>query len=220
MRVPKVFLGVVGVLAVTSLVTVVLAVGASASSSAAPSLIKNGGADLGPAASDASGVVATIPSWTRTGSFAVVKYGASGGFPDATVSQSIGGRANFFAGGPSNPKSGATQVVNVTRYKAAIDVGKRKATLSGFLGGYATQDDALTVTATFLTATGKALGVLKIGPVSAAARKNATALIQKSATKPVPKTTRSVLVKLTAARTSGSYNDGYADNLSLTLAPA
>jgi hypothetical protein len=219
MRVPKVFLGAIGVLAGMSLVAVALAVGASASSSLAPNLLKNGGADLGPAVSDASGVVATIPSWTRTGSFTVVKYGAPGGFPDATVSQTIKGRANFFAGGPSNPKSGATQVVDVTRYKAAIDAGKRKATLAGFLGGYATQDDALTVTATFLSATGKALGVLKIGPVGAAARKNVTALIQRTASEPVPKTTRSILVRLKAARTSGSYNDGYADNLLLVLAP-
>lgn len=160
----------------------------------------------------------TIPNWTRTGSFTVVKYGAPGGFPDAAVSQTIGGKTNFFAGGPSNPKSGATQVVNVTRYKAAIDAGKRTATLSGFLGGYSSQADALAVSATFLSATGKTLGVLRIGPVSATQRNNVTTLLQKSASKLVPKSTRWIQVKLTAARTSGSYNDGYADNLALTLA--
>jgi len=197
---------------------VVLVVGASAHTSAAPNLIKNGGADLGPAVSDASGVVPTIPGWQRTGEFTVVKYSAGGGFPDETVSQTIGGKTNFFAGGPANPKSGATQVVNVTRFKAAIDAGKRTATLSGFLGGYASQADSLTVSATFLTATGKKLGVLKIGPVTVTERNSATTLLQKSASKPVPKNTRSIEVKLTAARTNGSYNDGYADNLALTLA--
>jgi hypothetical protein len=218
MRVPKMFLGVIGVLTGVSVVAVVVAVGAAAHTLAAPNLIKNGGADLGPAVSDASSVVSTIPNWTRTGSFTVVKYGAPGGFPDAAVSQTIGGKTNFFAGGPSNPKSGATQVVNVTRYKAAIDAGKRTATLSGFLGGYSSQADALGVSATFLSATGQTLGVLKIGPVSATQRNNMTTLLPKSASKLVPKTTRSILVKLTAARTSGSYNDGYADSLALKLA--
>ena len=207
----------VAAVAAASLAAVVMAVGASARTSAAPNLIKNGGADLGPAVSDASSVVPSIPGWTQTGSFTVVKYGAPGGFPDATISQATGGKTNFFAGGPSNPKSGATQVVNVTRYKAAIDAGKRTATLSGFLGGYASQADALAVTATFLGDAGQKLGVLKIGPVGAAARNNVTTLLQKSQSKPVPKNTRSIEVKLTAARTSGSYNDGYADSLSLTL---
>ena len=218
MRTSRLLEGAVGAVAAASLVAVVVAVGASAHTSAVPNLIENGGADLGPAVSDASGVVSTIPNWTRTGSFTVVKYGAPGGFPDAAVSQTIGGKTNFFAGGPSNPKSGATQVVNVTRYKAAIDAGKRTATLSGFLGGYSSQADALAVTATFLSATGKTLGVLRIGPVTVSQRNSMTTLLQKSASKLVPKTTRSIQVKLTAARTSGSYNDGYADSLALTLA--
>ena len=109
-------------------------------------------------------------------------------------------------------------MVDVSRFKGAVDAGKRKATLSGFLGGFASQDDSLTATATFLNAAGNPLGTLKIGPVSAAQRKGLTALIKKSATKPVPKGTRSIQARLSAARTSGSYNDGYADNLSLTLA--
>ena len=35
---------------------------------------------------------------------------------------------------------------------------------------------------------------------------------------PVPRKTRSIQVKLAAKRTVPSYNDGYADNVSLTLA--
>lgn len=147
-----------------------------------------------------------------------MKYGAPGGFPELAVSKKIGGKVNFFAGGPSNPRSGATQVVDVSRFKSAIGAGKRMATLSGLLGGYASQEDSLTVTATFLSAAGKKLGVLKIGPVTAGQRKSETTFLQKSASKPVPKATRSILVKLTAARTSGSYNDGYADSLALRLA--
>ncbi|MDH4339307.1 MAG: hypothetical protein OEW47_02930 [Thermoleophilia bacterium] len=207
-----------GAVATVSLVAVVLAVGASARSLAAPNLLKNGGADLGEGVNDVNGIVTSIPGWTRSGSFTVVKYGAPGGFPELAVSKKIGGKVNFFAGGPSNPRSGATQVVDVSRFKSAIGAGKRMATLSGLLGGYASQEDSLTVTATFLSAAGKKLGVLKIGPVTAGQRKSETTFLQKSASKPVPKATRSILVKLTAARTSGSYNDGYADSLALRLA--
>jgi len=212
--------GVVGAVAATSLVAAVVTIGASAHTAAAANLLKDGGADLGQAVNDSSGIVATMPNWTRVGSFTVVTYGAPGGFPERVISQKIGGKANFFAGGPANPKSSVTQVVDVSRFQGAIDAGKRKATLSGFLGGFASQDDSLAATATFLNAAGKSLGTLKIGPVSAAQRKGLTALIKKSATKPVPKGTRSIQARLSAARTSGSYNDGYADNLSLTVAPS
>ena len=148
-----------------------------------------------------------------------MKYAAGGGFPDAAIAGPIGGKANFFAGGPNAATSSATQVVNVTRFKAPIDAGQRVATLSAFLGGYETHGDSMSVTATFLSETGKKLGVLKIGPVTVGRTGGqVTALIEKSASKPVPKKTRSIQVKLAAKRVIPSYNDGYADNVSLTLA--
>lgn len=202
--------------------TVLSAVGfsvvATAHPAAGPNLIKNGGADAGPGVMNASTVSASMPGWTRTPNFTAVKYAAGGGFPDAAIAGPIGGKANFFAGGPNAATSSATQVVNTTKFKAPIDAGKRVATLSAFLGGYAGHRDAMSVTATFLSETGKKLGVLKIGPVTAAERENVTALIQKSASKSVPKKTRTIQVKLAAKRTDPSYNDGYADNVSLTLA--
>ncbi len=107
-----------------------------------------------------------MPGWTRTPGFTAVKYAAGGGFPDAAIAGPIGGKANFFAGGPNAATSSATQVVNVTRFKAPIDAGQRVATLSAFLGGYETHGDSMSVTATFLSEAGKKLGVLKIGPVT------------------------------------------------------
>jgi hypothetical protein len=195
-----------------------MAVGASAHPAAGPNLIKNGGAEAGPGVLNASGVAATLPGWTRTPNFTVVKYAAGGGFPDAAIAAQIGGKANFFAGGPNALTSSATQVVNVTKFKAPIDAGQRVATLSAFLGGYAGHRDSMSVTATFLSEAGKKLGVLKIGPVTVAERNSETTLLQKSASKPVPRKTRSIQVKLAARRTDPSYNDGYADNVSLTLA--
>ena len=198
--------------------SVVTAVVATAHPAAGPNLIKNGGADAGPGAKDASTISASMPGWKRTPGFTAVTYAAGGGFPDAAIAGPIGGKANFFAGGPNAATSSATQVVNVTRFKAPIDAGQRVATLNAFLGGYAGHGDSMSVTATFLSETGKKLGVLKIGPVTLAEREEVTALIQKSASKPVPKKTRSIQVKLAAKRAVPSYNDGYADNVSLTLA--
>lgn len=199
--------------------SVAAAVVATAHPAAGPNLIKNGGADAGPGVMDASHVSTAMPGWTRTpNNFTAVKYAAGGGFPDAAIGGPIGGKANFFAGGPNAATSSATQVVKVTRYKAPIDAGQRVATLSAFLGGYAEHGDSMSVTATFLSEAGKKLGVLKIGPVTAAERQGVTALIEKSASKPVPKKTRSIQVKLAAKRLIPSYNDGYADNVSLTLA--
>lgn len=188
------------------------------SSAVSANLLKNGTAELGPAAVDSSGVVTTIPGWVKTGNFTVVKYGASGGFPDAAASQAITGGKNFFAGGPANPNSGATQTVNVASRAAAIDAGKTTAKLAGYLGGFSNQHDSLTVAASFLDASGQKLGTLKIGPVTPGQRKSLTTLVAKSATGKVPAKTRSIQVALTAVRTDGSYNDGYADNLQLRLA--
>ena len=190
-----------------------------AASTAAPrNLLKNGNAELGAAVADDSSVVKEIPGWTRTGNFTVVKYGSPGGFPDAAVSTKIAGGKNFFAGGPSNPTSGATQTVNVAGRARSTDAGKVGATLAGYLGGYSSQRDSLTVTATFLDASGKKLGLLKIGPVTPAQRGSETTMIEKSATGGVPAKTRSIKVAVVAVRTDGSYNDGYAENLQLTLA--
>jgi hypothetical protein len=200
-------------------ISIATAVAATAHPAAGPNLIRNGGAEAAPGVMDASHVSASMPGWTRTpNNFTAVKYAAGGGFPDATIAGPIGGKANFFAGGPNAATSSAVQVVKVAKFKAPIDAGQRVATLSAFLGGYATHGDSMSVTATFLGETGRKLGVLKIGPVTVAERNSTTALIEKSASKAVPRKTRSIQVKLAAKRVNPSYNDGYADNVSLTLA--
>ena len=43
-------------------------------------------------------------------------------------------------------------------------------------------------------------------------------MLKRTVTKPVPKMTRTIRVVVAANRNDGSYNDGYADNLSLTIA--
>lgn len=191
---------------------------ASAIATGSANLIKNGSGELGGAVTTDAAVVRSIPGWTKTGGFTTVRYGSPGGFPAATASQAIKGGKNFFAGGPANPNSGATQLVPVGGRAASIDKGKVIAILSGDLGGYSSQRDSLTVIATFLSASGKKLGSVRIGPVTPEQRKGETTLIPRSAQASVPRTTRTVAIQVRAVRTDGSYNDGYADNLSLTLA--
>ncbi len=89
------------------------------------------------------------------------------------------------------------------------------------LGGYASQSDDATVSATWLNAAGAPVGTpLTIGPVTTADRDSKTNLLPRTANAPVPATTRTARVVITATRREGSYNDGYIDNVSLVLAGA
>ena len=185
--------------------------------STAKNLIVNGNAEQGPSSPNGYDVVPEVPGWTRRGGFTVVDYGAAD-FPSIQASTALHGGAKFFAGGPGNAGSAVSQTVSVASQKQLIDSGKARATLSGFLGGFALQEDSLIATAVFLGQSGARRGaMLKLGPVGAAARKLQTGMIRKTVTGVVPKGTRSIRVTLSANRTSGSYNDGYADNLSLTI---
>jgi hypothetical protein len=159
-----------------------------------------------------------VTGWTDKGGFTAVVYGASG-FPGTDVATVIGGGANFFAGGQNTAKSSATQKVRVPKaFQPAVDAGDAVATLSGYLGGYSTQDDNAVVSATMRDANGTKLRSIKIGPVLAADRGGTTGLLFRTRGASVPAGTRTIVVKQTMTRTAGSFDDGYTDNLSLSLA--
>ncbi len=165
-----------------------------------------------------NGIVAPT-GWTTTGNFTVIQYGSEGvALSSATPGPPFPG-SNFFAGGPSNAQSSATQTVNVSAEAAAIDAGTLTYNLSGWLGGYSSQNDNATLTATFEGATGSVLGTATIGPVMAADRDDNSELLYREAQGLTPVGTRQVLVQLTMTRTDGDYNDGYADDLSLAFTP-
>ena len=199
----------------------VLAITAASASAAVPKpivsgeLVRNGGAEAGAAVSD-SGTTATPTGWTTTGNFTAVKYGAPGGFPDAAASSAIAGGRQFFAGGPTAAIATASQVVNVPAAfrKAGLKV---TAKLSAALGGYSSQADDASVTATFLDSTGSSLGKLAIKPVSHTQRGDVTKLVAGTRTMALPKGATSVKIVITARPLSGGYIDGYADNVSLHL---
>ncbi len=191
---------------------------------AAGNLLADGGAE----SPGATGTLVAFPlptGWTREeGKATAVRYGVSG-LPSLLTAPPIRGGNAFLAGGPGSGDGALSQTVDVSASAASIDAGLAGMHLSGLLGGYRTQNDRAQVTATFLDAAGAAIGTpLQIGPVTAADRKNITTLLARSATAKLPAGTRRVRVRFQAtADTSatGTYDDGYADNLTLTLdAPA
>jgi hypothetical protein len=196
-------------------------VGSSLSASGAyalssPNLIKNGGAETGPVAHDDAKNVAPT-GWHVTGNFTGVSYGYSD-LPSTAMGAQVHGGKNFFAGGPDNAASSASQTITLSKaWLKAVAVGKTTATLSADLGGWQSQNDAITITASFRAANGSPLGKLKIGPVNGAARGAVTEYLARSTSGAVPAKTTSVTISMSSHRSDGSYDDGYADNLSLTL---
>ena len=178
-------------------------------------LVVNPGAEAGPGAPD-SGAQLPLPGWTVESTFTAVRYGAPD-FLTTADSAALRGGANFFAGGPGGAASGASQVVDVSAAAPEIDAGNLTATLSALLGGFATQTDDATATASFLNAAGTPVGGLSLPTVNPGDRGSVTALVARSDSRPVPAGTRQISVRIDAIRNEGSYNDGYIDNVSLVL---
>lgn len=189
-------------------------------------LLQNPGAESGPAIDPTRvDLLVPIPSWKTSGSFTVIKYGQ--GPANAPGTAPSGGGGQFFAGGFSGESVGAvataTQDVSVSAAAFETDLGVVRATLSGFLGGCAR--DSSRLDATFLDASAAALGTLTVGPVSATENPVSllVALVSRSASSAVPPSTRSIRVAMTSTQVadnacqSTAWNNGYFDNLSLTL---
>lgn len=167
-----------------------------------------------------SGTGTTIPDWTSgTGAMALVAYGTSG-FPSTTDPGPTDRGTQLFTGGNTTSTSTITQSLSVANAAADIENGGVTFTLSGWLGGYESQGDDATFSVTFENSTGGGISTLTIGPVTAADRSDATGLLFQSLSASMPLQTRSLLFTLTANWAEGSYNDGYADNLSFVATNA
>ncbi len=163
-----------------------------------------------------SGNEIDVSGWNpETGEFTIGKYGV-----DSFPALSDPGPANrgsiLFAGGNVESSSGS-QTINVSDCVSQIDAGNLSFSLSGFLGGYDGQNDNAQLTVTFKDSSNAPLGTATIGPVLSADRNNTSGLLSRSINGTVPVGTRTVEVVLLLTRISGTYNDGYADNLSFML---
>jgi hypothetical protein len=194
-----------------------LAAAAPASAFTSDNLIVNGDAEASPGATDSSGTN-TPPGWQQAGGFTAVAYG-SPDFLTTSQAASWSGGANFFTGGtpPFGDDTVAIEQLDLTPLASQIDGGKLNVTLSGLLGGFSSQPDAVNVSAAVADPNGSTGAGLGIGPVTPEDRKNVTTLLPKSACVPVPAGVRQAIVSIDIHRTSGTYNDGYVDNLALVL---
>ena len=219
-----------------SLVCILLAVVAVPTGQAVPAtigldvnLISNPGAELGSPLGDG---YTHLDDWTITNGppgvdgFVGVPWGQAGGFPTLTDPgpEPASTRGTYlFAGGGNNSYSSAAQLVtgSTLEIQAAIDGGTVPYDLSGWLGGYSDglggQDDNVVLSIRFLDAANEVIDTAAIGPVTNADRGRQTALLLRQETGIVPSGTRSIGVELQMTRLNGTYNDGYADNLSLVF---
>ena len=183
-------------------------------------LLTNSDAEAGAGSLDGTTGGTPVPGWTTTGPLIAVKYGIGNSFPAPTDPGPSDRGLNFFSGGPSNGLSSATQSIDLSSITEGVDTGQVHYELSGYLGGYAEQADSAQFSLTFLDGTGSVIGSTRIGPVTVTDRGSTTSLLFRSSTGAVPATTRTVLAVLTMTRAEGSFNDGYADDLSVVLTPS
>jgi hypothetical protein len=178
-------------------------------------LIVNGNAETGLCTNNGLDGM-SVPGWSIvSGTPDTVCYGASG-FPTASSPGPSDRGANFLAGGGTGNAT-LTQTVDVSSAATAIDAGGVTATLSGWLGGFSSQNDRAGLDATFISGTGTSLGTATIAPVTNTDRGNTTGLLSRSTNSAVPSGTRTITVTVSFIYTSGNTTDGYVDDVSLTL---
>lgn len=181
-----------------------------------PSLLVNGSADVAAGSPDGAQVV-PIPGWTTTGNFTANSWDI--GDPAFLQRSDVGPPdrgANYFAGGPNNPLSTATQAVELGLSDAQIAAGATYQ-LSAWLGGFAEQGDNMTVGVEFLTSSGASVGTATIGPTTNFERHDQTSLIYQATIAGIPRGAVKAVITMTATRVSGAYNDGYADDVAFEV---
>ncbi|WP_407561946.1 phosphoesterase [Streptomyces sp. 184] len=184
-------------------------------------LVVNGDAETGPG--DTPDPVDTVPGWQLTqGAPALVRYDHGAGYPTPDDPGPTNRGTRLFTGGNS-PRTTLLQDIDLPPDGAtghhAIDAGHVHYTLTAWLGGYADQQDGARLSVELRDTHGTPLALSVLGPVTAAERGQLTALLERTATAPVPPGTRSARLLLALTRDGGTSNDGYADALTLTLTP-
>jgi hypothetical protein len=211
-----------------------------------PNLVVNPGAELGdPSLSGYSAV--TIPGWTVTGTPTVIEYGAPRnawpigtsfpmpdlpsflGYPKAKSGPPDGG--NQFFGGGDVATATLTQTVDLSGAAGDIDLGTTTYNLSGWLGGYLSDQSGASVKVDFLDANKTYLGTAKLAEVGPLERWFQTGFKHRATSGTLPTGTRYAQVAVTlddnAWVTFGvpwllggadfAYNSAFADNIAFTV---
>lgn len=180
-------------------------------------LVVNGGAEDGPGSTGGSAVT-SIPGWSLSFAPTVVNYANNAGFPTATSPGPAGRGAQFFAGGWS-ANSSLSQTIDVGFAASEIDSKSVIFDFSGWVGGYATDNDHAYVQIHFFSESWSYFGSvpLAFAYVNAAARKNITGMLLKQTSGVVPAGTSRIVITVDFNRAAGASSDGYVDNLYLSL---
>ncbi|MFI0720662.1 hypothetical protein [Streptomyces sp. NPDC021224] len=137
------------------------------------------------------------------------------------------GAQNFYGGKSANDKAPAGTVTTATQtidLAPLGDVAGKPFALAASLGGYANQDDATSVSATWEDSEGNPVddgtsrpAVTTLGPVMAADRGDTSSMLPRSHYGTVPDGATRVVVTLTFTMGGAGHNDANADNLSLVV---
>lgn len=158
----------------------------------------------------------TVPGWTVTeGAADSVCFGAIG-FPRPDVNGSLRRGRAFFSGGGTGDAS-MFQHVDLSTAADAIDTGDVAFALSGWLGGWANQNDRATVVVTFHNLVGATLGSAELNPVTNTDRAGTTGFMERTDAGAIPAGTRWAAVTVTFDWTAGDTTDGYVDDLMFSV---
>ncbi|MGW6714443.1 phosphoesterase [Streptomyces globisporus] len=182
-------------------------------------LVVNGDAESGPGGS--AEPVGSVNGWMiAQGAPALIDYGFGGGYPGPSDPGPAQRGSRFFSGGNS-PRTALVQDIDLPQTgatgRAAVDAGRVRYAVRGWLGGYAGHEDGVRLSVEFRDVRGTPVALSVLGPVTAGDRGGRTALLQREAASTVPPGARSARVLLVFTRSGGTSNDGYADAISLTL---
>lgn len=179
-------------------------------------LLVNPGAEASVGAADLLAVAAPA-GWETTGALTALRYDAVGSPFAGDIPGPENRGSNLFVGGPDSASSLARQLVDVAAAAPMIDERRLKAVLEAWLAVAAEDEDRAQVTARYFRSDGTPLGQMELGPLPSRARHRQTALIFQQDQSAVPPGTRTIEVTIRLRRFTGTYNDGAADNLALTL---
>lgn len=200
------------------------ALAAPAPKALSKNLLKNPGAELGPATPDSAQQVLPVPGWETTGNFYAAGYNGFRWAPDPQ-NRTKGSGSKLFVGcfapsGQTVNLGTASQTVSLAKWGTAIDQGKIALTLSAELGGYDGTENRATAQVVTLDASGAPVGKkLRIVGPTYLQRQGITRVEPRSATGAVPKGARQASVTLTGSRT-GSGPCGFIDNASVVVMSA
>jgi hypothetical protein len=183
-------------------------------------LVLNGDAEVGAGSTDGS--VVAVPDWSAEGGtlFTAVQYAAvPGNFPALSDPGPADRGVNFFAGGPGASVAVGDQNLDLTSLSAQINAGQINFAISAWLGGFQDQNDYAAFGVEFFDGP-TLLGSDSLEGPDSGPRGSQTGLLFESDSGTIPVGTTSVDFVLQMFREQGTYNDGYADDLSFVLTSA